>query len=198
MSKKAIDIVLLPSEDMMDTAIAINQELLQRGEPKKIVLNKSDCLPHISILMGCVTETELLVISRLLNDIAAKYTTFHLQITEIQQEGGSTVMNLQREPRLQQLHETIAEQLQPFLSYDATADMLYKPAEVGQNSVDYINHFLTNASYNKYSPHITVGSGEYHSNSLPIPFGATTLAICHLGNYCTCQEVLYQVELAGR
>jgi 2'-5' RNA ligase len=107
MSKKAIDIVLLPSEEMMDTAIAINQELLQRGEPKKMVLNKSDCLPHISILMGCVAETELPVISRLLNDIAAKYTTFHLQITEIQQEGGSTVMNLQKEPRLQQLHETI-------------------------------------------------------------------------------------------
>jgi 2'-5' RNA ligase len=197
MNKKAIDVVLLPSQKIMDTAIAINQELLQRGEPKKMVLNKSDCLPHISILMGCVADTALPVISRLLSEIAAKFTAFHLQITEIQQEGSSTVLNVLKDTRLQQLHEIVAKQFQPFLTYDAVAEMLYHPAEARQNSIDYINNFLINASYSKYSPHITVGSGAYQTSGLPIPFVAATLAICHLGNYCTCRKILYQVELAS-
>jgi 2'-5' RNA ligase len=196
MTKKAIDVVLLPSEDMMDKAIAINRELLQRGEPKKMVLNKTDCLPHISILMGCVADTDFPAVIGQLNNIASHYPEFHLQVADVQQEGGSTVLNMQPDGRLQQLHEATVEQLSPLFTYDASAAMLYNPEEVRQNSsIDYINHFLNNASYSKYSPHITVGSGAYQLTHLPVPFTAGTLAICHLGNHCTCRNILYQVQL---
>jgi 2'-5' RNA ligase len=127
MTKKAIDVVLVPSEDMMDKAIAINRELLKRGEAKKMVLNKTDCLPHISILMGCVADTDFPAVIRHINKIASHYPEFHLQITEVQQEGSSTVLNIQPDDRLQKLHETIVEQLSPFLTYDTSAAMLYHP-----------------------------------------------------------------------
>jgi 2'-5' RNA ligase len=195
MNKKAIDVVLLPSNEMMDKAIAINQELLQRGEPKKMGLNKTNCLPHISLLMGCVAEDDFAQVSQLLNDIASKYAAFHLQIAEVEQEGSSTVLNVQHHPRLQELHETIMRELTPYLSYDAVAEMLYNPPEVGLTSLEYINHFRSNASVENYSPHITVGSGPYQAHHLPIPFTASTLAICHLGNYCTCRKILHQVQL---
>lgn len=195
MNKKAIDVVLLPSEEMMDKAIAINQELLQRGEPKKMVLNKTDCLPHISLLMGCVAEDDFAQVSQLLNDIASRYTAFHLQIAEVAQEGSSTVLNVQNHSRLQELHETIVRELTPYLSYDAVAEMLYNPPEVGPTSLEYINTFSSKASLEKYSPHITVGRGPYQTHALPISFTAATLAISHLGNYCTCRHILYQVQL---
>jgi 2'-5' RNA ligase len=195
MNKKAIDVVLLPSEEMMDTAITINQELLKRGEPKKMVLNKTDCLPHISLLMGCVADTQLPQITQLLEEIASRYTVFHLQVAEVQQEGSSTVLNMQKNSRLQNLHESMIEQFKPFLTYDAVAEMLYNPAEAGQSSIDYINSFLSNASYGNYSPHITVGSGAYQLSKLPMLFTAGTLAICHLGSHCTCRKILYEVQL---
>ena len=48
MAKIAVDVVLLPSEEMMDKAIEINRELLKRFD-NKIILNKENCLPHISL-----------------------------------------------------------------------------------------------------------------------------------------------------
>jgi hypothetical protein len=195
MNKKAIDVVLLPSAEMMDKAIAINRELLQRGEPKKMVLNKTNCLPHISMLMGCIAEVDFAKVCQIIRNIASGYTVFHLQIAGAQQEGSSTVLTMQKDSRLQELHETIIKELTPFLSYDATAEMLYNPPEVAPSSPEYINNFLKNASFENYSPHITVGSSPYQADIFPIPFSASTLAICHLGNHCTCREVLYQVEL---
>jgi 2'-5' RNA ligase len=195
MNKKAIDIVLLPSEEMLDKAIAINRELLHRGEPKKMLLNKSDCLPHVSLLMGCVAEQSLPALSQSLLEIASRHAAFHLQVTEVQQEGNSTVLHIEKDGRLQELHESLIEQCAPYLSFDARAEMLYTPPEVGEISIQYINNFLKNASFTNYSPHITVGSGEYKEAELPIPFVAATLAICHLGNYCTCRELLFHVQL---
>lgn len=195
MNKKAIDVVLLPSEKMMDKAIDINQELLKRGEPRKMVLNKTNCLPHISILMGCLADRNFDKVSSLLNEVASRHAIFNLQIAEVQQEGTSTVLNVQKDNRLQELHESIMEELGPFLSYDAVAEMLYNPSEAGPNSLEYINNFLNKASFENYSPHITVGSGTYQTEVFPVPFTAATLAICHLGNYCTCREILHQVQL---
>ena len=195
MNKKAIDVVLLPSADMIDKAIAINRYLLQKGEAN-MVLNKTDCLPHISVLMGCIADKELPQACRLINEIATQYSFFHLQITEVQQEAGSTVLNIQNSNLLQGLHLSIVEKLKPLLTFDAEAEMLYNPPQVSMNSLKYINNFLNNASYARYSPHITVGNGVYSHGEFPIPFTAATLAICHLGSHCTCRQILYEVILS--
>lgn len=55
MTKIAIDIVLLPPEEIMNKAIEINQQLADDG----IKLNKKDCLPHISLCMGVISEEDL-------------------------------------------------------------------------------------------------------------------------------------------
>ncbi len=193
-NKKAIDVVLLPSAEMMEKAIVINRYLLQRGDAN-MALNTTDCLPHISILMGCMADEDLPRLSSLLNDIASQYTLLHLQITEFGLELGSAVLNVEKDARLQNLHLEIAGKLSPLLTYDAVAEMLYNPAEVGANALKYINNFLQNASYEKYSPHITVGNGVYTQGNFPMSFTAPTLAICHLGSYCTCRKILYQVQL---
>ena len=53
MSKIAIDAVLLPSDEVAARAIEANKELAKQS-PGKIVLDKKDCLPHISLAMGHV------------------------------------------------------------------------------------------------------------------------------------------------
>ena len=52
MPKIAIDVVLLPPEEIMDKAIEINRQLAD--DPIK--LNKENCLPHVSLCMGVVEE----------------------------------------------------------------------------------------------------------------------------------------------
>ena len=58
MNKTAIDVVLLPSEVMMAKAIEINRELLKTFD-NKIILDIKNCLPHISLCMGVVSNEDI-------------------------------------------------------------------------------------------------------------------------------------------
>ena len=69
MSRKAVDIVLLPDEAMSERAIRINEKLVEEFG-SKIVLNKDDCLPHISLAMGCIEQGDLVSIEEILKEIA--------------------------------------------------------------------------------------------------------------------------------
>ena len=59
MNKIAVDVVLLPSDEMTDRAIRANTELVEKFG-SEIVLNKKNCLPHISLAMGCINERDVL------------------------------------------------------------------------------------------------------------------------------------------
>jgi len=65
MAEIAVDVVLLPSEEMADKAIAANKELLKQCADK-IVLDKENCLPHISLAMGCIDERDIADIEKIL------------------------------------------------------------------------------------------------------------------------------------
>ena len=68
MSKRAVDVVLLPGEAMADKAIEANRELVEKfGE--KIVLDKEKCLPHISLAMGCIEDEDIDAIGEVLKEI---------------------------------------------------------------------------------------------------------------------------------
>ena len=69
MSRRAVDIVLLPGETMTDRAIEINAEL-EKKFGAEIVLNKANCLPHISLAMGCIEEKDIASVEKILEAIA--------------------------------------------------------------------------------------------------------------------------------
>lgn len=55
MDKIALDVVLLPSDQIMDAAIGINRKLI-KSFGRHIVLNKKKCVPHISLVMGTMDK----------------------------------------------------------------------------------------------------------------------------------------------
>ncbi|HUV63905.1 MAG TPA: hypothetical protein VMW24_08405, partial [Sedimentisphaerales bacterium] len=79
MARIAADIVLLPSEEMMDKAIEANQELLKQCSDN-IRLNKKDCLPHISLAMGCIEEIDVVNIEKALRKIAKNHNPGPLSV----------------------------------------------------------------------------------------------------------------------
>lgn len=196
---KAIDVVLLPSEEMMDYAIKINEELLKYFD-KKIILNNKSCLPHISLAMGCIDTKDVSEIADILKTISQQFSPMELEATEIHANktpAGKkvSVLKIENTTDLQLLHETITKGLEPYLSFNATAGTVYNPSEVGETTLDWINNYKSKASFENFSPHITVGYGETDVISLPVKFTASTLALCHLGNHCTCRDILTSVEL---
>jgi len=208
MAEIAIDVVLLPLEEMADKAIAANKELLKQCADK-IVLDKENCLPHISLAMGCIDERDIDNIEKVLRTIANQSSLGQLNIIGIHTGTNSagekvSVFQIEKTEALQLLHEEVMQKLSPYFSYDVTADMVLSPPMAGESTLAWIKNYPEKSSFEKFSPHITIGYGEINDYSFPIKLAVSTarcpvekLALCHLGNHCTCRKILASVKLEG-
>jgi 2'-5' RNA ligase len=199
MSKIAIDVVLLPSESMTEKAIEVNQKLLQRYSDK-IILNKINCFPHTSLCMGVIDENDIPIISKLLSEIGKQFSALNLTATDLSSHTiptGDKVagFRIQTTEKLQLLHELIMKKLSQFLTYDVSTDMLFTPPAIEEVTFHWIKNYHNKSSFDKYRPHITLGFGEITDIKLPIQFTSSKLALCQLGNYCTCRKILVFTEL---
>ncbi|MCP4256405.1 MAG: hypothetical protein GY774_02635 [Planctomycetes bacterium] len=199
MAKIAVDIVLLPSEEMTDKAIAANKELLKHYTAK-IVLDKENCLPHISLAMGCIEEKDIGKIDEILKTITKETTLGQLNSTGIHigtNTAGEKVslLEIEKTEALQSLHEEVMHELVPYFSYDVRAEMLLSLSETNESTLDWIKNYPEKSSFENFFPHITIGYGEIINFSFPIKFNVPKLALCHLGNHCTCRKVLISSNL---
>ena len=198
MGRKAVDVVLLPTEAIMDRAIEVNAELVEKFG-KKIALNKENCLPHISLAMGCVNERDIAAIGKILQTIAKECSLGDLRVVDIRTTANSagekvSVFEVEKTRELQLLHEKIVEKLTLYLSCDVTGDMVYG-TEVDELTLHWIKNYPKKSSFANFLPHITIGYGEINDFSFPIKFAASKLALCHLGNHCTCRKILVSIKL---
>jgi 2'-5' RNA ligase len=199
MSKKAVDVVLLPDEVMTGKAIEANAELVKKFG-KKIALNKKNCLPHISLAMGCVDEEDIASVERILRSIAKECPLSNLTISGVRSTGNSageevSAFEVEKTEELQLLHKTVMERLAPYLSSDVTRDMVCADGEVKESTLLWIKNYRGKSSFDKFSPHITIGYGELSNLSFTMKFTASRLALCHLGEHCTCRGILVSIEL---
>src|SRR3989338_3443148 len=199
MAKIAVDVVLSPSDTMTDIVIEANRKLLQKVGGK-IALNKENCLPHISLAMGALKKADVPVVSEILGKIAQQFSIMTLHATRVScgtTPAGKKVSGLEIENTkdLQLLHETIMRGFAPYITYDASPEMIHGYPDVDEESLHWINNYQEKASYKNFSPHITLGFGEVEATKLTIRFTASQLVICHLGNYCTCRKILALANL---
>ena len=198
MSRKAVDVVLLPDERMTGIAIEANAGLVGKfGE--KIVLSKEKCLPHISLAMGGIDEKGLDAVEQVLRRIAEQYSLGGLRVVGIGVSVGSggekvSVFELEKSKAIQSLHKEVMDGLEPYFNCDVSEGMV-ADAEVAASTLRWIRQYREKSSFENFWPHITIGYGEMEKISLPIEFDASALALCHLGNHCTCKKVLVSVKL---
>lgn len=200
MSNKAIDVVLLPSDEMTDLVIDANRRLVE-DFGSEIILNKQNCLPHISLVMGCIKRDDIAAVRKILARAAQgiesnRFEAVGVQISENIKGEIVSSLRLDNTAELQTLHEELAEELSEFLSYDVTAEMVFDFPQVGETTLSWIREYRVKSSYANFFPHITVGYGKLQGLKFPIEFEVSKLAMCHLGNHCTCRAILASVELA--
>jgi 2'-5' RNA ligase len=194
MSRIAIDAVLLPSDEITARAIEANKELAKQS-PGKIVLDRENCLPHVSLAMGCINESDIAEIEGILQETVRKHNPGPLSITGIHvgaSSGGDRIslLELKRTKSLQSLHEEVMRVLAPYASRDVTAEMLLSPPPVAESTLLWIRDFAEKSSFERFFPHITLGYGQLDDFPFQAQFTASGLALCHLGNHCTCRRIL--------
>jgi 2'-5' RNA ligase len=199
MAEIAVDVVLLPSEEMADKAIALNKELLKQYADK-IVLDKENCLPHISLTMGCIEEIDIDEIDTILRTIAEETSLGQLNAVGIKTEANQagekvSVLEIEKTKALQSLHEEVMKRLSVYFSHDVRAEMVLSSARTSQSTLDWIKNYPEKSGFENFFPHITIGYGETGSFSFQMKFEVSKLALCHLGNHCTCKVILASTNL---
>ncbi len=198
MKRLAIDVVLLPPDPVMDMALAWNRTLLKNGS-QIIVLDKNHRIPHVSIVMGCLSIENLERAISVLKAVSASHRAMKLDVSRIKTAttASGTVTSFDIEPshELLRLHESIVTSFSPLLTQDTTEADLNDLPPIEASALEWINNYIPDHCYNRFWPHITLGFGDSPNNLTPFTFEASRLAICHLGNYCTCTKILTETVL---
>lgn len=202
MDRIAIDIVLLPTERFIDEVIELNRAIDNTPEIQQIVLSKKDCVPHISLCMGCLKYEDLDKAKEIVNEVTqGKYDNLRFEVVEIQTKVISTGQKItgitvRNNRDLQGLHEDLMKGMWDLLSYDASPSMFVDPSDVDDITIQWLNgyaHKYINPS--TFNPHITVGLGELKNNYFSPAFGVSQIALFQLGNYCTCRKLMFSFQL---
>ena len=127
MAKLAIDVALLPPDEILDICVGINKAI--NAQPF-LELSKQDRRPHISLAMGVIEEKDIPIISKKIERIAHETPGIDLTITEICHEvmpnqKDSKLMALEQAEGLKNLHVKIMEAIWPHASYQVDVDMFY-------------------------------------------------------------------------
>jgi len=188
MSQIAIDIAILLPPKVAEAAISFSDLLCQKyGE--RMHLNTTDCLPHISLVMGVVLESDLEDVNRIVAEAKMKFLPLELEITGVKSTKNSTSLEIERTLELEELQEDLLNKLTPFLSYEPTEEMFAEAPE--PKALSWVAEFHSNSTGENFKPHITIGpASEYETYDGPLTFKGSELAICQLGNYCSCKKLL--------
>lgn len=198
--KIVVDVVLIPPKEILQLAIKLNKSFPDTIK-EDYVLNAKTCIPHITLLMGLVSRGRIEEVVAKLNNIAKKFSALNLRATKFASAPHPdgkifSTLVVEKSPDLQKLHETILEELTPFFSWDSVKkEMFYSPPPVKEISSFWVEGFEKSSARENYDPHISLGFAELKRQFVPTQFTASKLVLCHLGNYCTCRNVLWSVEL---
>lgn len=196
MNKKAIDIVLLPPDEVMEEMIRVNRQG-QNAADDNILMNTTDRFPHLSLLMGVLSEESSQKAEQALQAIAEKTPPVDIELYSLAEKYDG--LRARRGGALDALHESLLEKIAPLLSTDATRETIYEPDQkrIDDRYITYINAFTRDASRAQFDPHITIHSRDITGLRLPFRFTARRLAICRLGDRCTCREILFEKKLSA-
>lgn len=194
----AVDIVLLPSQDVHDLAVAQNRRLVAEGN-SQIVLGPNEAIPHISLVMGCMDRRFVGKVEGIMQECIGQVATGPLTIMGIAimtNRLGQRISSLlvQKTDWLQMLHEILLRQTEDIFSYRPQPSMIYGRGPVSQSTLDWIGSYRKQSSFHNFWPHITLGYGVASPIELPVCFEAQAIALCHLGDHCTCRKVLAEVQ----
>ena len=197
MGKIAIDVVLLPPMEISEKCVSMSCKLFEGTKNGIVVLDSKTCLPHISLAMGCVDEKDLGVVSEKIRDVSSRFLPLDLKLEGINVHSDITDLAVEKIEGIQKLHEEIMNVVEPYLK-EGSLEALYQNPLPSEKTINWVMNYKNNSSFENFHPHITIGYGELKDVDFPINFTADEIAICHLGRYCTCRNVLWSNKSSYR
>ena len=188
----AVDVALLLPRDVADLAVALNRTL-PAGESQGLVLDTTH-LPHVTLAQLFVATERLDALLDRIGKIAGAQGPLHLRVTGGTRGASSVWMGIERSPAIATLHERLMTLVAPFEERHGSA-LAFDGRDARPNDVTWVTGYRRSASFDQFAPHVTIGHAGTPPAIAPFAFAATTLAVCQLGRFCTCREVLREWAL---
>ncbi|MDN3724227.1 2'-5' RNA ligase family protein [Aequorivita sp. SDUM287046] len=204
--KIAIDVLIVPSEEMYSQALQLNSAI-HNNNPETIKLDENH-IPHITLLQGFIFEKDLPKVENVLKDVFESIKKEDLNAEKFsysKNEAKSFAMiSVEKSQKLMQLHEEVIEKVKPFLQKNASENAFVPNPDgspISKSTLNYVPNFLKKYSYRNFDPHISLGVADKKVlDSLErnvfksIDFNAASLSIYQLGDHGTAQKLLWKSE----
>jgi hypothetical protein len=103
-------------------------------------------------------------------------------------------MMVERTPALVRLHEGLLRATQSFERGGGTGSAFFA-GEARERDVQWVREFRRESSFERFTPHITLGHAASPPHVEPTDAVAVRVAVCHLGRFCTCRRIIREWEL---
>lgn len=181
----AIDIAILPPADVSLRAIALSTAL-PAGESQGLMLG-GDRLPHITLTQQFVPSTSLDALLDEIDRAVRGHRPLRLRVTGGGRSSNSVWMSIERTPELVALHERLMKATESFETTTGDASAFFGE-DARDRDICWVREFRRESSFDRFTPHITLGHASEPPVVEPMDFVATTVAVCHLGRFCTCRR----------
>lgn len=197
MSILAIDVAVLVPNPIATIAVRGSRELAA-GQPAALHLDDTHH-PHITLAQQFIDQSRLSDLLEELDRLLRHEPGVALRLAGASADRGTIALLVDDSPDLQRLHEAVMDAIEPFESPDGGADAFQSDGEtIRAQDVDWVRSYRENSAYAHYRPHVTLGHGARVPQVESIEFGATRIAVCRLGRFCTCRAILREWTLSGR
>jgi len=183
----AIDIAILPPADVSARAIALSAAL-PASESQGLLLG-GDRLPHITLTQQFVPSDSVEAVLANVGRVLSGRAPLRLRVTASGKGSNSVWMSIERTPELISLHEQLLRATEPFEVTNGAASA-FLGHDARDRDVRWVRQFRHESSFDHFTPHITLGHASERPAVEPMDFVATTIAVCHLGRFCTCRRII--------
>jgi len=183
----AIDIAILPPAAVSARAIALSAALPPH-ESQGLRLG-DDCLPHITLTQQFVPSDSLEALLVQLDRVLRTREPLHLRATGGGKGSSSVWISIERSSELVSVHEHMLRAAETFEVTTGDASAFFGQ-DARERDVRWVREFRKESSFSRFTPHITLGHASEPPTIDAMDFVATTIAVCHLGRFCTCRRVI--------
>ena len=182
----AIAIAILPPPEVANHAIALSAAL-PAGESQGLRLG-ADYPPHITLTQQFIPSQSLDSLLARLDSVLRDRAPLHLRVAGRGKGSNSVWMSIERSPELVTLHEQLLRAAEPFEVTTGDSSAFFGD-DARDRDVRWVREFRQQSSLDRFTPHITLGHASEPPVIEPMAFVATTIAVCHLGRFCTCRRI---------
>lgn len=174
-------------------------------QPNPVPLAGGRAMPHITLVMGTLSEGALAALpARLQQALAPEWPTLLAPVdTYLRREPGgidASGVLIERSSSLQRLHERCMAVLAGLGLEPPVLEAIDADGEpVNPATLTLLGNFALRGSYGAYFPHITLGIGALAEGDFFAegPAELRHVAVYTLGNLCSCRQELFRLELGN-